>query len=645
MATIITVHGTFAAPTAPDPNGGPTPEPQWWETPSTFESDIHELVESRDGRLDVTPFTWGGDNSEVERRDAGVRLASLMRELEAKSEPYCIVGHSHGGSIVSAALLENAARRKSLQNLKRWITVGTPFIELRKELWLLTRLSLVRKVIFVASMMLLLMLLVYQAATIFTGDTILFGGLFPRVRYWTIAFMSVPAVAIYFLFSYLDGRSMLSYRRRVTRRARDNFGTRWRALSHPDDEAIQGLALLPDARLTFFDKSFAVSTITLISVIALPLIYAAVLSSPATIVGLSNWLYTNIYAANLSPEAEADMKALRDELVAIRKSRAEGQDSTSPAASAPAAAAQPPQDRTALWQAYREKRKALAAKYPNFSEIERALRFRQRFMERDGQPCEGGIICGGGHDITYNSGLLLHLVTDELSWVLGADDLRGASRQRLIWSLAVPLLVTPLIFGLLALVLMATIHALATVISRFASGFLNGITNSEVKRAGFGNDTEGEVVTGSTDRPTWLDRSQPRLPAALADLVTDYSNAAASLSIAKFRHAIGQVRFAVPPHTADTAISTYFTWKELVHASYFDVPEFRKLVAQAISRADGFAPSPRFMADPDFETTAQWLASIEQSPGTTEVPSDRDPTPKDAKAVAAVVTSTVKAEP
>ncbi len=124
------------------------------------------------------------------------------------------------------------------------------------------------------------------------------------------------------------------------------------------------------------------------------------------------------------------------------------------------------------------------------------MRFRQRFMERDGQPCEGGIICGGGHDITYNSGLLLHLVTDELSWVLGADDLRGASRQRLLWSLAVPLVVTPLIFGLIALALMATIHALATVISRFSSGFLNGITNSEVKRAGFGNDTEGEVVTG-----------------------------------------------------------------------------------------------------------------------------------------------------
>jgi hypothetical protein len=82
-----------------------------------------------------------------------------------------------------------------------------------------------------------------------------------------------------------------------------------------------------------------------------------------------------------------------------------------------------------------------------------------------------------------------------------------------------------------------------------------------------------------------------------------------------------------------------------VHASYFDVPEFRKLVAQAVCRADGFAPSERFAADPDFARTEQWLAAIEQSPGTTQVPSDRHPTEKDAKAVAAVVTSTVKAQP
>ena len=106
----------------------------------------------------------------------------------------------------------------------------------------------------------------------------------------------------------------------------------------------------------------------------------------------------------------------------------------------------------------------------------------------------------------------------------------------------------------------------------------------------------------------------------MANLVTDYSNLAASQSIAKFRHAIGQIAYADPKHTADTAISTYFTWKELVHASYFDVPEFRKLIAQAVSRADGFTPSEQFKADPDFQRTAQWLDEIEGTPGTAEVP-------------------------
>ncbi len=643
MATIITVHGTFAKPTEANADGGPQLDLQWWESHSTFEKDLNQLVEGRDGKLDVKPFVWSGDNSEVERREAGAKLARMMQDLEVRSEPYCVIGHSHGGSVVSAALLECAARKRSLPNMKRWITVGTPFINLRKELWLLTRLSLVRKVIFVASMMLLLMLLIYQAATILTGDRLLFGSLFPRVQYWTIAFMSIPAFLIYFLFKYLDVRSMLDHRRRVTKRARNSFADRWRAFAHPEDEAIQGLALLPDARLSFFDRSFAVSTITLTSVIALPLIYLAVLFSPPTIVGLSNWLYTHVYEVNLTPEAEADMKALREEMRAIRRNR-ETEAATPASAAAPSERTQ--QERSALWKQFREKRGALEAKYPNFSEIERAMRFRQRFLEtKDGQPCEGGIICGGGHDLTYNSGLLLHLVTDELSWFLGANNVRRMSSQRWIWSLAVPMVVTPLIFGVIALVLMATIQALASVISGVSSKFLNSITNAEVKRAGFGNDTEGEVVSGAADRPAWLDRSQPRLPAPVADLVTDYSNMAASLSIAKFRQAIGQIRFAVPPHSADTAISTYFTWKELVHASYFDVPEFRKLVAQAVSRADGFAPSERFLADPDFARTEQWLTAIEQSPGTTEVPSDKEPTAKDAKAVAAVVTSTVKAEP
>jgi hypothetical protein len=495
-----------------------------------------------------------------------------------------------------------------------------------------------RKVIFVASMMLLLMFIVYVLATQVGGERSIFGNTFPRVWIFTGLLASLPALVFYVVLRWLDGRGMLGYHRRATRRAGSSFAPRWLPLSHPDDEAIQGLSLLPDARLDFFDKSFAVSSITLLSVIALPIIYFVILLSPPTMVAIGEWLKTEIYDANASPEAETALTNLRTQLMAARKS--EGEAVTSESGSAVPA----PPDRRAAWQQYRAKRQELEKTYPNLDAIERGIRFKRRFFQKNGQQCDGGTLCGQGHDLAINSGLLLHVVTDELSWALGAADFQDR-RKQWFWSLFVPAVIVPIILGAFALVLMVLIQGLAAFISALAAKILNGVTNSEVKRAAYGNDTEGEVAIGALDRPTWAEKSLPRLPAPLAELITDYSNAAASRSIAKFRHAIGQIRFAVPPHSADTAISTYFTWKDLVHASYFDVPEFRKLIAQAISRADGFLPSENFRADPDFARTAQWLDAIEKGPTTTEEPGDREATPQDAKAVAAVVGSTVKASP
>ena len=63
MATIITVHGTFAHANAPDPNSTAAAEPQWWQSPSTFEHDLRELIDAREGQLEVKPFEWGGNNT------------------------------------------------------------------------------------------------------------------------------------------------------------------------------------------------------------------------------------------------------------------------------------------------------------------------------------------------------------------------------------------------------------------------------------------------------------------------------------------------------------------------------------------------------------------------------------------------------
>lgn len=633
MATIVTVHGTFAhsASGSTGADGSPAADLQWWQSGSSFEQDMREMLDAApgmgSGKLEVTRFEWNGENSETCRRAAGRDLLGYLKSLEAKGEPYCVVGHSHGGSVLGWALLESAARRESLERLKRWITVGTPFVSLQKERLLFQRLDLLRKVIFVASLMLVFMWLVYILAEVLSGERLLFGSIFPAVLFVTGAMMSLPIVVFYVVLRYWNSRTLKHYRQAIRARASDSFAKRWLPLTHTDDEAVQGLAFLPGAKLDFFDKMFAVPALTMLSVVAVPLLYLLVLTSPTVMINVGEWLKAHVYDANVSPETEQALRGAREQIRGLRQTARSADEAS----------------RRAAWQEFRKARRELEERHPDLHVAERALRFKLRFFERDGKPCEDGKLCGGGRDLRINSGLLLHIVTDELSSAIGGEgiDERGNWWLRLL----LPAVIVPIVFGLLSLLLMLVIRTFARLVSAGLSHVLNRITNAEVKRAAFGNDTEGEIAVGAVDRPTWIERSPPRLPAGIGDLVTDYSNGVANRSLTKFRRAIGQLASAEPKHTADSAITTYFTWKELVHASYFDVPEFRKLVAQGISRVEGFSPSARFQADPDFARTAQWLAEIEGTQGTTEKPASGPPTPQDAGAVAAVVASTVKQEP
>ncbi len=641
MATIVTVHGTFAhSEGEASPDAAVSPENQaWWQAGSPFDNDMRALLDASptddSGKIEVTRFEWDGLNSELSRRKAGVRLFHELKALEAKGEPYCVIGHSHGGSVLSWALLESAARKHTLPGLKRWITIGTPFVSMRKERLLFQRLDLMRKVIFVASLILLLMFLVYIAAEALSGGRMLFGGTFPAVLVVAAVMMSLPIIFFYLVLRYLDGRSLLHYRRAVRQRAAETFGPKWVSLTHTDDEAVQGLSFLPGAQLYFFEKSFAVSAITTLSIFALPLMYLLLLTSPSLMVGIGDWLKTNVYESRVNPDALREIRELRGKFAEMRRAqRQQEQSGTTRAA----------ETRGTLWADYRKAREELETQYPDLRQAERMLRFKQRFFENAGKPCQDDRLCGGGRDLRINSGLLLHLVTDELTSIFAGEDNASATQRGLIRVL-VPAVLVPIIFGAFALVIMLVIRTIARVVSHGTSSLLNNITNAEVKRAAFGNDTEGEIAVGALDRPTWIERSPQRLPAGIADLVTNYSNAIANQSLAKFRRAIGQLASAEPKHTADSAITTYFTWKELVHGSYFDVPEFRKLVAQSISQAEAFAPSLHFQADPHFPLTAQWLAEIDGSQGSMTTPEEAPPTVEDKGAVSAVVTSTVKRSP
>jgi hypothetical protein len=91
MATIITVHGTGAT--------GPEEGDAWWQRGSEFEKHMRELVDGEDGELNFERLIWDGANSEISRRKADTELLTRMRRLEENPRRYCILGHSHGGSL------------------------------------------------------------------------------------------------------------------------------------------------------------------------------------------------------------------------------------------------------------------------------------------------------------------------------------------------------------------------------------------------------------------------------------------------------------------------------------------------------------------------------------------------------------------
>jgi hypothetical protein len=115
---IVFVHGTGSANPADEGK-------KWWQLGSSFSNELGALLASV---TVASPFHWSGLNSELARRRAGSALLDRLRQMEAGSQRYHLVGHSHGGSVIWHALTQSAAQGRRLAGLKSWCTVGTPFL-------------------------------------------------------------------------------------------------------------------------------------------------------------------------------------------------------------------------------------------------------------------------------------------------------------------------------------------------------------------------------------------------------------------------------------------------------------------------------------------------------------------------------------
>lgn len=265
MATIVTVHGTFAT--------GPLEGMKWWQRGSPFMSYVAELVESSDGTLNLDPHVWNGLNSETSRRAAGEALAEKLTSLDATGEPFVVVGHSHGGSVISAALLRNAKLRRPLTTMQRWITVGTPFIKTERQRFLFSRLGVFGKAVYLTLLTFFMLGMLAMFSPVATLD---------GWSTWVLAttLFGAPFALFYVGLRYLESRRSMRFNPRLLRFAEEYYAPRWLSLWHAKDEAVQSLKAVKRLDVKIFSRDFAASALNLLAVVIIPVLCIWTLTSP-----------------------------------------------------------------------------------------------------------------------------------------------------------------------------------------------------------------------------------------------------------------------------------------------------------------------------------------------------------------------------
>ena len=582
MATIITVHGTYA--------DGPEFGQLWWQRGSPFETQMRDLVEGEDGKLDFEPFRWNGYNSEVSRINAGFALVEHVANLEQQQKRYAIVGHSHGGSVILAALTQCIYRRRPLPGLSRWITVGTPFIAFARKTFLFSRLGVFGKAAWVSWLTFCALLLVgmgitYQrSATKDTLDVIKNGAIVG------IVFMLVHGIVGWSVDRRLaragrnlnvETRPLSVGRMSLLRRVYLAFALYWPiALYEMGTEAEWRLQQLPT-------RLFSA---------------VAILAAPFVIVAVARWamhtfrFFGRVRRRELAARTFARWLAFRhpqDEAVEglQQVSRTSfpifGRDFATAPLTLMAVLMVPLLTVAALLT-------------PSFMLWFTNLLALPQFNILNG--IESGRLVGAGHDVRANLLALLALPAMRLLSTLDVPKLTEGD------GIAFAVLFgAPILFLLGAIVIVVVSRVMAAAVSRVFSRILNTVAWNQIRTSAYGNDTQGEISVTARESPE-IQLSYPALPPALANEISAVADAAAAGTLSKFRASLNRLAFAADRGSQSNLVTDYLSWDELIHTAYFKVPLFNKYVAYVIANSEGFKPTARFLADPDYLRLAAWYA-------------------------------------
>lgn len=216
---------------------------KWWQIGSPFLTELQNYVEET---LDVEPFHWSGKNSEQDRRQAGRRLAQLIRRM--KTSPV-VIGHSHGGSICIHAAINLAARPGWARAfLKGVTTIGTPmflsqvsanpFARYNILGKLLLLLAIINGFVFVASLYQLFLAEAWDGKPAEGHSVSVLGVPLPQQLLTSAGIGSLIAVVLLW-YGLLNSRRQRMLRRNSLASELSRKGVQ---IAHPHDEAIASLS-------------------------------------------------------------------------------------------------------------------------------------------------------------------------------------------------------------------------------------------------------------------------------------------------------------------------------------------------------------------------------------------------------------------
>ncbi|MCI5047933.1 MAG: hypothetical protein MRY59_10550 [Aquisalinus sp.] len=546
----ITVHGT--GDDIPD-----SADPKWWQPESDFSKDLLEKA----GGGEIIPFMWDGKNDELSRRDAAEGLLWELIQYDEREEDVTLIGHSHGGSVISTALRLATSTERDFDHIKGVITVGTPFIRMKPQRWLWERLDFSGQLALLYSIFLTFLVVSSIITVVIFGVSMTDAGQMGEAAEMvqqrkgmdeyavqvqqmesqieaarnerTVALSTIASSLLFISLTwYLLLRSQRRIRalhsKEVARDFHDQFSPVWTALYDKRDEAINGLRRVYDLNLTLMQPTQSRGFLRLVVV----LIVVFFLGS-----------------AVVADELLGAMEIARDYLPGWTFMT-------------------DPQVQNWL-QWYAEESLAADVHWTLWYSIAEPLAFE--------------IMLWYNINIAPNLTFLPDFVNAT------AYDDRGQPTFALSFLIDV-------ISVLSKLLIVVAVFPLTDIINRlffgnFLARRLNAAFGNQVKRQALGNTTKGEDVAGVGRVPQGWDDSHAvpmseKASLALCEFAADH----AKESLLNVQNVLADDTIHTDHNLIDE-LTEQLSWRELIHTSYFRVPESKEFIIHETLRRAGIRPT------------------------------------------------------